>query len=458
MLFGMNATAQASVAPTTGPKLDNRRVLAAVVDLAIVVTGALVILAAGDALSSDNSDVRGALSAVILGWALYYYFALESGEGQTVGKKLMKLRVVRADGRPVGMREVAVRTVLRVVDGIGVYIVGLIAMLVSGQRRQRLGDMAAGTIVVDASAPAYAPPAPVETPSVEDAPAEDEADAEAEAEVNPVNQTPTITLPSRPAPATIDDLSAPEAPPVPEMRPFDPPAADQEPAAEVENEPVEDEPVEDEPVAAEPLAVEEPVVAAEVVVDEPLSAEPVVVDEPVVEEPVAVEPVVEEPVAVEPVVEEPVAVEPVVEEPVAAEPVVEEPFAAEPVVDEPVVEVAVVDVPAVEVAEPVEDVVEDEPVAEDPVADAPVAEEPLPELSTPSLDELVRDVEAARAEPVPVVSLDADGSDEDGSEEDEPMTVKSVETVSAIDLVMGGASEEDASSEQDQDPEGPAAS
>ena len=421
MLFGMNATAQASVAPTTGPKLDNRRVLAAVVDLAIVVTGALVILAAGDALSSDNSDVRGALSAVILGWALYYYFALESGEGQTVGKKLMKLRVVCADGRPVGMREVAVRTVLRIVDGIGVYIVGLVAMLVSGQRRQRLGDMAAGTIVVDASAPAHAPPAPVEAPSVEDAPAEDEADAEAD--VNPVNQTPTITLPSRPAPATIDDLSAPEAPPVPELRPFDPPAADQEPAVEVEDEPVVvEESVEDEPVAAEPVAVEEPVVAAEVVVDESLSAEPVVVDEPV-----------------------------------------EEPVAVEPVVDEPVVEVAVVDVPAVEVAEPVEDVVEDEPVAEDPVADAPVAdapvaEEPLPEFSTPSLDELVHDVEAARAEPVPVVSLDADGSDEDASDEDEPMTVKSVETVSAIDLVMGGVSEEDASSEQDQDPEDPAAS
>ena len=58
----------------------------------------------------------------------------------------MKLRVVRADGRPAGMREIAVRTVLRVVDGIGLYIVGLIVMLATGQRRQRLGDMAAGTI------------------------------------------------------------------------------------------------------------------------------------------------------------------------------------------------------------------------------------------------------------------------------------------------------------------------
>ena len=161
MWWVMNATAHASAAPTTGPKLDNRRVLAAIVDLAVVVAGTMVILFAADALSSDTGDVRGALSAVILGWALYYYFALESGDGQTVGKKLLKLRVVRADGRPAGMREIAVRTVLRVVDGIGLYIVGLIVMLATGQRRQRLGDMAAGTIIVDASAPPAMPPAPV---------------------------------------------------------------------------------------------------------------------------------------------------------------------------------------------------------------------------------------------------------------------------------------------------------
>ena len=42
--------------------------------------------------------------------------------------------------------------------------------------------------------------------------------------------------------------------------------------------------------------------------------------------------------------------------------------------------------------------------------------------------------------------------------DDEPITLRSVETVSAIDLVMGGGAEEDDSSEQDQDPEPPAAS
>jgi uncharacterized RDD family membrane protein YckC len=380
MWWVMNATAHASAAPTTGPKLDNRRVLAAIVDLAIVAAGSVVILFAADALSSDTGDVRGALSAVILGWALYYYFALESGDGQTVGKKLMKLRVVRADGRPVGMNEIAVRTVLRVVDGIGLYIVGLIVMLATGQRRQRLGDMAAGTIIVDASAPATMPPAPVAVP-IDEAPVDEAPVEEEPAEDEP--ETPsasTITLPSRPAPpATLDDLSTSEAPPAPEMRPFDPP-------------PVEDEP---EPVEDEPEFVEE--------------------------EPVAGQPILGEPVVEEPVVEEPVLDEPVVEEPVA-----------------------------------------DEPVVEEPVAGEPVAEEPLPDLSTPAIEELAHDVEAARSEPVPVHrSEDEPAPDEDADDEpadDEPITLKSVETVSAIDLVMGGAPEEDDSSEPDQDPEPPAAS
>jgi uncharacterized RDD family membrane protein YckC len=382
MWWVMNATAHASAAPTTGPKLDNRRVLAAIVDLAIVVAGSLVILFAADALSSDTGDVRGALSAVILGWALYYYFALESGEGQTVGKKLMKLRVVRADGRPAGMSEIAVRTVLRVVDGIGLYIVGLIVMLATGQRRQRLGDMAAGTIIVDASAPPAMPPTPVAAP-IDEAPV-DEALADEEPEEETASAS-TITLPSRPAPpATLGDLSTTEAPPVPEMRPFDPPQA------EDESEPVEDEPV------AEPIG-DEPAFAA---------AEPV---EPVFE---------------------------------ASAPIEDEVVEAEPFVP---------------VHEPVEDA-----VAEEPVEDEPVVEEPLPDLSTPAIEELAHDVEAARSEPVPVHRSEDEPADDEPAEdepaEDEPITLKSVETVSAIDLVMGGGAEEDDSSEQDQDPEPPAAS
>jgi uncharacterized RDD family membrane protein YckC len=367
MLVVMNATAQASAASITGSKLDNRRVLAALVDLGIVAVGALVILVAADALG-DPAPIRGGLGAVMLGWALYYHFALESGDGQTVGKKLMKLRVVLANGSPAGMREIAVRTVLRVVDGFGVYVVGLIVMMVSGERRQRLGDLAAGTIVVDASATSVAPPPP---PAFE-AQVEDEPVEDADFEDDPVETESAITLPTRSAPATLADLGAPVAPPVPELRPFDPPE---------DAEPKEDEPVEDEPFAAVTL----------------------------------VEPVEDEQVA-------PIAVVEVVED----EPVEDEPFAA------------------VTLVEPVEH----EPVAEplSVVEDVPGADE-LADPSTPSLEQLARDVAAVGAEPLSVV--------EDEPEE-EPFTLKSVETVSAIDLVMGGSPEDD--SEDDPIDEGPAAS
>jgi uncharacterized RDD family membrane protein YckC len=373
MVGVMNAIAQASAAPVTGPKLDNRRVAAALVDLIIVAAGAAVVLLAGNALTGDRSEVRGALGFVIIGWALYYFFATESGGGQTLGKRLMKLRVVRADGRPAGMGEIAVRTILRVVDN---YLVGLIVMLATGERRQRVGDLAAGTIVVDATASTVAPPAPV-TDVAEEA---DEEEPTAAAELAGPASTATITLPARPArPTTVADLEESET------------------------------------------RAEEPVV----------EVEPVVEDEPVAEESV---------VEIEPVVEaEPVAEEPVVE----IEPVVE----AEPVAEEPVVEVEV------------QPAVEQEPVVQD-------REEELPSAMSPSLEELAQDVAAAHSEPEveEIESVEDAGSGDQPEEpeveepaDDGPVNVKSVETVSAMDLIMGAAEEDSAQqsgadSEHDSEP------
>ena len=286
MFWVMNAIAQASAAPVRGPKLDNRRVVAGIVDLAIVAVGAAAILFAGDALSGDASEVRGALFAVILGWALYYYFALESGDGQTIGKKLMKLRVVRADGSPAGMREVAVRTVLRVVDGAGAYIVGLIVMLATGEKRQRIGDLAAGTVVVDASSASVTPA--VAAPAAEAA--DDEAgveDSSGDADAEAPDATTTITLPSRPAPPeTLSDLATPEAPKAPEMRPFPPveePVAEEpaeEPLPEIASPSIQELADDVAAAQAEPAAevvVAEPVVEAEPVEDEPVEDGPVTV-------------------------------------------------------------------------------------------------------------------------------------------------------------------------------------
>ncbi len=139
----------------TGPQLDNRRVAAALIDLLIPSIGAGLAYAAGLSLTLG-------LLLVGLGWTLYYFFALESGGGQTLGKRAMKLRVVSADGTPASMEQIAKRTVVRVLDG---HIVGLVVMLATGERRLRLGDIVAGTVVTEAATAGSpdsttAPPAP----------------------------------------------------------------------------------------------------------------------------------------------------------------------------------------------------------------------------------------------------------------------------------------------------------
>ena len=79
-----------SLAPG-GAQLDNRRVTAALIDLSFP-AGAAVLVYALDVLTA-------ATAAVIVGWALFYYFALESGDdSQTVGKHLMKLKVASVGG------------------------------------------------------------------------------------------------------------------------------------------------------------------------------------------------------------------------------------------------------------------------------------------------------------------------------------------------------------------------
>lgn len=89
-------------------------------------------------------------------WALGYFVIFNGydvgfevlNSGRTPGKALNRIRVVRESGAPVTFATSAVRNVLRVVDILpGTYLVGMISILVT-RRNQRLGDLAAGTLVV----------------------------------------------------------------------------------------------------------------------------------------------------------------------------------------------------------------------------------------------------------------------------------------------------------------------
>jgi uncharacterized RDD family membrane protein YckC len=90
--------------------------------------------------------VLGLLVALMAG-GYYVLFELFM-RGQTPGKKAMKIRVIRDDGTPVTANEVLVRNILRLVDFLpGGYALGAVCIFVHPLAK-RLGDLAAGTIVV----------------------------------------------------------------------------------------------------------------------------------------------------------------------------------------------------------------------------------------------------------------------------------------------------------------------
>jgi uncharacterized RDD family membrane protein YckC len=88
----------------------------------------------------------------VIGWFVvgvgYGMFFEWSWRGQTVGKKLVRLRVVDVEGRRLQFNQIAVRNLLRFVDELPLfYLVGGVACWLNS-RCQRLGDIAANTVVI----------------------------------------------------------------------------------------------------------------------------------------------------------------------------------------------------------------------------------------------------------------------------------------------------------------------
>jgi len=87
----------------------------------------------------------------------YYIFGEVMRNGRTLGKRVMRIRVVREDGSRVGVLDSVIRNIVRAIDLMpGTYAVGIISMTFSSTS-QRLGDMAAGTVVIADEPPARLP-------------------------------------------------------------------------------------------------------------------------------------------------------------------------------------------------------------------------------------------------------------------------------------------------------------
>ncbi|GAK49317.1 RDD domain containing protein [Candidatus Moduliflexus flocculans] len=134
------------------------RFLAYAIDLACIsafttILGAIIGLL--DILSSDIAS--GAMFVAYFGLQIGYGILFEwLWRGQTIGKRLLKLRVMDAQGLHLHFSQIVIRNLLRFVDSLPLfYLVGGAACLFS-RYAQRLGDLAANTIVVrtvDVAAP-----------------------------------------------------------------------------------------------------------------------------------------------------------------------------------------------------------------------------------------------------------------------------------------------------------------
>ena len=93
------------------------------------------------------------LIAFAIYWGYFVFFEMWTN-GQSPGKKYMKIRVVQVEGGGISFNSIAIRNLLRAVDVIGAYAVAGIAMFVT-KKVQRLGDLAAGTVVVSEEVPNY---------------------------------------------------------------------------------------------------------------------------------------------------------------------------------------------------------------------------------------------------------------------------------------------------------------
>jgi uncharacterized RDD family membrane protein YckC len=132
--------------------VTGRRVLATVVDAIIFSLFFWVVglLFGGSSAEGGSISVSlGGLGSLIYIVGVFaYYLLLEGYLGQTVGKMLFGIKVVREDNGGVpGLGAAALRTVLRIIDGILFYAVAFVSVLAT-QKNRRLGDMVANTLVV----------------------------------------------------------------------------------------------------------------------------------------------------------------------------------------------------------------------------------------------------------------------------------------------------------------------
>ena len=140
-----------------------RRIVAALIDLVPLIllfhimaavfgsVGGWSVHAEGGSVTfytNESTRDGGVPLYIYLFLALSYHIVLERVWAATVGKMITGLTVVKGDGGPYGWKPVLLRNILRIIDWLPIfYLLGFISVIAT-PKKQRLGDLAAGTLVV----------------------------------------------------------------------------------------------------------------------------------------------------------------------------------------------------------------------------------------------------------------------------------------------------------------------
>ena len=133
------------------------RALAYLIDATLLFLGWIALYFGLTLLVSDIVGLVEGLSGLVQSILVLSVFAMQwlywtgcevAMGGQTPGKRILRIRVVREDGSPVGFFESATRNLCRAVDFLPIaYAAGVTTMLLNRQNR-RLGDLLAGTLLI----------------------------------------------------------------------------------------------------------------------------------------------------------------------------------------------------------------------------------------------------------------------------------------------------------------------
>ncbi|MEM8955526.1 MAG: RDD family protein [Verrucomicrobiota bacterium] len=133
--------------PMAGPAA---RSLAWLIDI-LIIAGSILILILFTTLLGVFADSGIATGIYMIGSFFIYWFYFvffENGKhGATPGKRTLGLRVVQTSGTPITFTQAIIRNFIRAIDSLPFYLIGLTACT-STRRFQRLGDLAANTVVI----------------------------------------------------------------------------------------------------------------------------------------------------------------------------------------------------------------------------------------------------------------------------------------------------------------------